>query len=178
MFDYKNYFDKFCRDNQLKLSLSYDMPKGYETANGMFDVATKILYVNREMLKDFSDFEQCFFLFHELRHGIQYLCPSQFDDKIIKSLQYVIMFDGTCYKLVDGEYLECILQGDEEYFSRLYKGQPYEVDANKFAYEQVKGMYGFSRELQELYDFWMPTEDVDWSEYEELYSLIDKKLGI
>ena len=178
MFDYKTNFDKFCKVNKLKLTLSFDMPEGYETAKGMFDVEEKIVYINREMLKDSPDFEQAFYLFHELRHAVQYICPKEFDDFIIKSLPYVIMFDGTCYKLVDGDYLECKLSGDKEYFLQLYKGQPYEIDANNFAYEQVGRIFGNSHQLQALYDFYMPSKSISSAEYEEIYRLIDKEMGL
>ena len=177
MFDYKTNFDEFCKVNKLKLTLSFDMPEGYETANGMFDVEEKIVYINREMLKDSPDFEQAFYLFHELRHAVQYICHKEFDDCIIKSLQYVIMFDGTCYKLVDGKYLECKLRGDDARFLQLYKGQPYEVDANNFAYEQVKEIFGKLSELRDLYEFFMPSISLSPAEYDEIYELIDKELA-
>ena len=178
MFDYKNYFDKFCRDNKLKLSLSYDMPKGYETANGTFDVAKKIVFINKEMLADFPEIEQCFYLFHELRHAMQYLSAHLFDDYIVKSMQYVIMFDGTCYKLIDGKYYKVKLEGEENYFLQLYKGQPYEVDANIFAFEKTKELYGMSNELQDLYEFYLHNCAMDMTKYEEIYSLIDKEINL
>ena len=53
-----------------------------------------------------------------------------------------MMFDGTCYKLAGNRYLKCRLKGDEEYFNNLYLGQPHEVDANRFAYEQARKISG------------------------------------
>lgn len=48
MFDYKTHFINFCTENNLKLQLSFDMPPGYETANGTFDFETKTIYINAE----------------------------------------------------------------------------------------------------------------------------------
>ena len=50
MFDYNRHFDKYCFENNLELKLSFDMPPGYETANGTFDVETKTVYINAEYL--------------------------------------------------------------------------------------------------------------------------------
>ena len=178
MFDYKTYFNKFCIENRLDLILSFDMPVGYETANGMFDIAKKTVFINKKMLSDFPEIEQCFYLFHELRHALQYLKPELFDEYILNSLSYVIMYDGTCYKVVDGEYFECKIDGDGDYFLRLYKGQPYEVDANMFAFEKTKELYGLSKELQEICEFYLPDIAVDTTEYEKIYNLIDEKINL
>lgn len=61
------------------------------------------------------------------------------------------MYDGTCYKLVDGKYHECKLEGGEEYFTNIYMGQPNEVDANTYAYEKTKAIYGDLEDLNKLY---------------------------
>ena len=94
---------------------------------------------------------------------------------IIRSAQYVIMYDGTCYKIVDGNYHECKLDGGEEYFTNIYLGQPYEVDANTFAYEQVKNIYGDSEDLCNLFNFWMPRESVSDDLYHSLFDMIDEE---
>ena len=175
MFDYHRLFDRYRMDEQLDIQLSFDMPVGYETANGTFDAAKRTVFVNAELLSDAPDYEKVFFLFHELRHASQYLCPERFNEEIRKSLPYTILYDGTCYKLVDGEYLECKLDGGEEVFTNLYLGQPYEVDANTFAYEQAKKVLGDSAELQELYRFWMPRHPVFAEQYDSIYSVINEK---
>ena len=175
MFDYKKHFDIFCKENSLELYLSFDMPAGYETANGTFDFETKTVYVNAEPLSEAPDYEQAFFFFHEMRHALQYLCPELFSDAIIRSLLYTLMFDGTCYKLVDGKYLECKLDGGEDYFTDIYIGQPYEVDANKYAYEQAKTLYGDSEELKKLYEFWIPSKPVPDELYDSIFAEIDEK---
>ena len=73
MFDFRFYFDEYCREHSLDLCLSFDMPCGYETANGMFDIASKTVFLNAERLRSVPDYEKAFFLFHELRHASQYL---------------------------------------------------------------------------------------------------------
>ena len=153
MIDYEKIFMDYCAENGLAISLSYDMPAGYENANGMFDPAVNTLFINKDFLKDLPDYEQMFYLFHELRHALQYLCSERFDARILKSRQYVIMYDGHCYKLVQEEWKECVLEGSTEYFSALYFGQPYEADANEFAYEKVKSICGESVALDDLHFF-------------------------
>lgn len=64
-----------------------------------------------------------------------------------------------------------------EYFTELYLGQPYERDANDFAYEKVKALLGDSPELQELHAFWTPKKAIEDQAYEELYRQIDEITG-
>ena len=89
-------------------------------------------------------------LFHELRHALQYLHPERFDGLISRSRLYVIQYDGTCYKLVDGKWKECKLDGSIDYFTELYLGQPYEREANDFAYEKVKALLGDALDITDL----------------------------
>ena len=175
MFDYKKYLDLYRMEHGLGLSLSFNMPAGYETANGTFDAVSKTVFINAEHLKDRPDHEQAFYLFHELRHSLQYLCPSRFSSAVRRSLQYVIQYDGTCFRLVDGMYRECRLEGGKERFTDIYLGQPHEVDANTYAYEQVRKIYGDSEELRELYAFWTPGQPAEEALYDSLYDMIDEK---
>ena len=175
MFDYKGYFDAFCNSRQLDLCLSFDMPSGYENAYGTFDVTTKTVFINAKNLAGAPDYEKMFFLCHELRHSEQYLLPGNFEEMIIRSLQYVIMYNGTCFKLINGEYLSCTLDGTEEYFTNLYLGQPHEVDANTFAYEQTRCIYGDSESLRKLYAFWLPQQPIASEIFKSVFSLIDEK---
>ena len=172
MFDYKIHFCEFCKDNELELVLSFDMPTGYEAANGTFDVESKTVFINAEQLKEAPDYEKAFFLFHELRHALQYLSPERFSDAINRSIQYVIIYDGTCYKAINSKYYKCKLEGSEEFFTDVYLGQPYEVDANAFAYKRVKEIYGDSEDLRKLYEFWIPNRPVS----DDLYNLIFAKI--
>lgn len=177
IFDYKHFFDDYCKERSLDLHLSFDMPSDYETACGTFDPASKTVFINAAHLNAKPDYEKAFFLFHELRHASQYLCPEHFGSEIHRSLQYVIGYDGTCYKLVNGHYISCKLDGNEDYFTNLYLGQPHEVDANTFAYEQVKQLYGDSKELKALFDFWMPRHPLPAHAYNLIFSQIDKSIS-
>ena len=178
MFDYRSHFNQYCKDNDLDLVLTFDMPSGYETANGTFDVESRTVFINAEYLNEAPDYEKAFYFFHELRHALQYLCPERFSDGINRSIQYVIMYDGTCCKLINGKSFECKLEGGEEYFTNIYIGQPYEVDANTFAYEQVKKIYGDSEELRKLFEFWIPRRPVSDELYNSIYAMIDDKIQL
>lgn len=175
MFDYKKHFEAYCNNEGLNLHLSLDMPSGYEDANGTFDVTTQTVFINAKNLQKAPDYEKLFYLFHELRHSAQYLVPSKFDKIIGRSIQYVIMYDGTCYKLISGAYYSCKLDGEEAFFVNLYLGQPHEVDANFFAYEQTKRIYGDSESLKRLYEFWIPRQPIPNETYDYVFALIDEK---
>lgn len=176
MLDYKTYFDTYCKENGLELSLCFDMPEGYETANGTFDDGTKTVYMNTKQLEADQDFEKAFYLFHELRHAAQYLQQEQFPEIIRRSLQYAIQYDGTCYKLVNGDYVACRLEGGEKRFTELYLGQPHEADANNYALEQTRKLFGESEGLKKLHDFWMPKQPISDETYQDLYAEIDEKV--
>ena len=176
MFDYKNHFDTYCKETGLELSLCFDMPEGYETANGTFDNGIQTVYINAKLLEAAPDCEKAFYLFHELRHAAQYLKPEQFPEVIRRSLQYVIQYDGTCYKLVNGDYAACELEGGEERFTELYLGQPHETDANNYAYEQTRKIFGESEELKKLYGFWTSGKSIPDETYQDLYAEIDEKV--
>lgn len=173
--EYKKHFDAYCREHGLRLHLLFDMPAGYEMAKGTFDVSSKTIFINAKGLEKEPVCIKLFYLFHELRHASQYLEPERFNETIHRSIQYVIMFDGTCYKLVDNHYLKCKLEGSEGYFTSLYLGQPHEVDANTFAYEQTRKLCGDSAGLKELFDFWMPRQAILKGTYDRIFSLIDEK---
>ena len=101
MTGYKKHFDAYCREHGLNLYLSFEMPAGYETAKGTFDASSRTVFINAEGLDKEPEYERMFYLFHELRHASQYLEPERFNETINRSVQYIIMFDGTCYKLVE-----------------------------------------------------------------------------
>lgn len=167
----------FCRENGITVVVSYDMPIGYETAYGTYDVTINTLFLNVELLKNAPRYEVLFYLFHELRHAMQYLCPSLFSEHIQESRFYVVLYNGVCYKLIDNEWKECALDGSEEYFTRVYMNLPYEIDANAYAYEKVKELCGASAELTELYKFWTPAERLDYDELRKVFAPIDSCLG-
>ena len=163
----------FCKENSLAVTLSCDMPAGYETAYGTYDVTINTLFLNAQLLQDAPEHEVLFYLFHELRHAMQYLRPESFDPQIQESCFYVVLYNGVCYKLVDNAWQEVVLEGAEDYFIRAYMSLPYELDANTFAYEKVKELCGKSDELQSLYSFWIPAEIMDYVELHDLFIRID-----
>ncbi len=174
--DYHAYFNRYCSENNLDISLSFVMPVGYEDAYGTFDPNSKTVYINLRKLDKQPDYEKLFYLFHELRHASQFLQPDRFDEMIIRSQNYVIMYDGVCYKLVDGEWKTCKLAGDEDFFTEVYLGQPYEMDANTFAYEEVCFLLGDFPELRALYSFWMPKRAISEDTFKEIYGEIDRSI--
>ena len=163
----------FCKENSLVVTLSCDMPIGYETAYGTYDVTINTLFLNVQLLQDAPEHEVLFYLFHELRHAMQYLRPESFAPQIQESRFYVVLYNGVCYKLVDNAWQEVVMEGAEDYFTRAYMSLPYELDANAFAYEKVKELCGKSDELQSLYSFWIPAEIMDYVELHDLFIRID-----
>ncbi len=153
------------------------MPIGYDTAYGTYDVTVNTLFFNTNILHNAPEYEVMFYLFHELRHAVQYLLPMLFDKKVKESMAYVILYNGVCFKYVDNEWHKCVFNdANEEYFTRAYMSLPYEIDANLFAYEKAKEICGDSVELQELLDSWIPKDRLDYSEYEKLFRCIDAEI--
>ena len=177
MFQYKKYFDEYCEENKLSLSLSYTMPCGYETAYGTFDLNLQTIFINKNLLKDKEEYEQAFYLFHELRHALQYINPKSFNNIINKRLSYIIMYDGTSYKQVGDKYYKYKINGDEEFLKNLYSSQPYEMDANEYAYKKVSEVMGFSKDLEQLFHSWMPKRRISNETYRLIYTEIDKGIN-
>ena len=163
----------FCKENSLAVRLSCDMPSGYETAYGTYDVTINTLFLNTKILHDAPEHEVLFYLFHELRHALQYLRPELFDEQIQESRFYVVLYNGVCYKLVGNAWQEVVLEDSEDYFTSLYMSLPYELDANTFAHERTKEICGDTDELQELHAFWCPKERTSYDEHIQLFHRID-----
>lgn len=176
MKDIQTIITDFCTENKLSIRLSYRMPAGYETAFGTYDVTVNTLFLNRAALSNAPEYEVLFYLFHELRHAMQYRCPQLFDRQIRKSLPYVVLYNGCCYRLKENVWHEVTLDGAENYFTQAYLSLPYEWDANAFAHEQVKALCGDTAELRALYDFWTPRCKLGDSEMEKLFLRIDNAL--
>ena len=51
MIDFEKHFRMYSEENSLTINLSFDMPVGYETANGTFDLTVNTLFINKEMLQ-------------------------------------------------------------------------------------------------------------------------------
>ena len=141
---------EFCAENGLHLALSWEMPAGYETAYGTYDIVENTLFLNWALLEKLPRGQQLFYLCHELRHGMQYQQPEQFSPFLRESLPYVLLYDGTCFRLQDGVWRQGKLEGEETYFTNAYLGFPYEMDANQFAYGQVRLCCGASEALERL----------------------------
>ena len=154
--EWSTLVESICAERGLSVVLSWDMPQGYETANGTFDPVAKTLFLNPAVLQSAPEYEAMFYLVHELRHAEQYQHPERFDAMIRVSLPYVVLYDGTCFRLRGETWQECRLDGGEERFRDAYLGFPYEVDANEFAAQRVKVFCGDSPALRQLRDCWRP----------------------
>lgn len=170
----QNLLKKYCEELNLEIKLSFKMPKGYKNAYGTYDHVLKTLFLNKNFIKD--KVLLFFTFFHELRHAQQYTYPTNFNKKIQKSLNYVINFDGTCFKFCKDKWLSCKLSGSEDYFLRAYTNQPYEIDANSFAFEQCKNLFKDNdfANLKQLYLKRMPIGKFLQADYKRLFDKIDK----
>lgn len=176
MRDIEKMVSLFCAQNFLALNLSYDMPEGYETAFGTYDVTGNTLYLNRDLLQSAPQWKVLYYVYHELRHAMQYLKPERFDETIQESRFYVVLYNGICFKLEDHEWKKCVLEGKEDDFTAAYLSLPYEMDANTFAYEQIKALWGDLPELLCLYHGWMPEKKWSYEKCRILFQHIDAKL--
>ena len=174
-YDVEALFRAFIRENRLDITLSYEMPPGYEDAFGTFDITAKTLFLNRRKLEDGAEYELLFYFFHELRHAMQYLRPQGFSKAIQNSMDYVILYNGICFKLADGAWKSCRLAGEEAYFTRAYENLPYELDANRCARDAAKALLPENEpEIESLYRAWLPQEDFSEEEFQMLFRRIDK----
>ena len=53
--DYEKHFRMYCEENSLTINLSFDMPEGFETANGTFDPTVNTLFIS--IVKTVDDFD-------------------------------------------------------------------------------------------------------------------------
>lgn len=159
----------FKNQEGVEFALSFVMPAGYENAFGTFDIEKNTLFINLD--KQFGGDRLVFTLFHELRHSLQYLKPQIFSKEIQTSKNYVIGYDGHCYKLVDGKWRECKLEGYD--FLSHYLSLPYERDANDYAFKMSCLMLGQSDELQRIYAQTKPENLI--VDFSKIFSEIDEK---
>ena len=104
IFDYKHFFDDYCKECSLDLHLSFDMPSDYETACGTFAPASKTVFINAEHLKPNLTMRKHFFCFTNcVTHRSISSGTLRFRNTPKPSI--VIGYDGTCYKLVNGHYI-------------------------------------------------------------------------
>lgn len=168
-------FLSYIKENDLDIKLSYSMPVGYEEAFGTFDITCNTLFLNTKMLESKPIYEVLYYFYHELRHAKQYIHPRQFDELIQKSIHYVILYNGTCFKLIEGKWKSCQLSGEQEYFTLAYENLPYEIDANQYARDTVKALLPkYDTEIESLYQSWLPGKMVPQDELEAIYRRINQ----
>ena len=176
-FDAEKLFCSFVRENDLDIQLSYSMPSEYEDAFGTFDITVKTLFLNRNLLESGPEFEVLFYFYHELRHAVQYAHPEKFPEPIRESMNYVILYNGLCFKLTGGKWRSCQLAGNEEYFTLVYKNLPYELDANLYARNMVKQLLPQdSSDIEALYCSWLPQRSISKEELTSVFRRIDSTL--
>lgn len=171
----RKYVDLYCKEEKIEINISAEMPEGYENAFGTYDVLMNTLFINEKIIAALPEYEQLFYLFHELRHASQYLAPEKFSSEIQKSRFYVILYNGICFRLFENEWKECSIEGTGEYFRNLYMNLPYEKDANVFAYRKTSEILGDSAGLRELYSYWVPGCSFGIDEFIEVFGIIDEK---
>lgn len=164
---------KYCR--QLGVNVSFHMPTGYKEAFGTYDVTCNTIYINKNLAQSAPPYRFLFFFLHEYRHAVQYNNPSAFSDEIQKSLPYVILYNGECFKLSGNSWQKCTLQGEERYFTDAYLSLPYETDANKFALEECEKLCPEQKcALQKLYEMFLPRKQVAFAQLQKIFDEIDK----
>ena len=177
-YDIEGLFADFVRENGLDVHLSHRLPEGYEDAFGSFDPTTKTLFMDGAFMADAAEHEALFYLFHELRHAMQYQRPELFGEDIRRGSRYVIGQDGTCCRLDGDRWSKCKLEGDGERFTLACQSQPGEMDANRFARDKTAELLPERADLAEaLAEMWLPEDEpMSSAELEELYRQIDQAI--
>lgn len=103
--------------------------------------------------------------------------PDKFSKEITESLNYVVLFDGTCFKYVLNNWTKCKFDEKDEDFLNIYKSLPYEIDANKFAYLKTKQILEnqYLNMLEELYRKTKPKVLIPTADLKRLFNKIDEK---
>ncbi len=138
----REHFAFVCERCDVSAKLSFEMPEDFATAQGLYDAASKTLFLNAELWPLLAATDPLFLLLHELRHLLQAKYPDAFNEAIRLNAVYVLQYDGTAYKLEDGEYRAVKLDGDPKDFLQLYLASPAERDANLFAHRILKAAGG------------------------------------
>ena len=76
--DIETIIKDFSLEHKISVILSCDMPVGYETAYGTYDVTINTLFLNAEILKGAPQYEVLFYLFHS--------CDTQFSTFVHRCL--------------------------------------------------------------------------------------------
>ncbi len=139
----------------LKIKLSFTMPEGFEMAYGLSNPSTGDIHINEALWTSCESIEPLFFFLHEVRHSIQSSHPELFPQEYALNSRYIIQFDGTGYKVENGQITTVSLTGTQDYFTELYLASPCERDANAFAYRCLKAADAGER-IDALYHMWSP----------------------
>ena len=169
-----NLIQKIENDHKFKINFSFDLPKDFESAFGLFDATKNILYINNS--ENISYVRFIFTFYHELRHFMQYNQKENFDTSIQNSLNYAIHFDGNCFKLKNNKWLNCKIEDKNLNFIEIYKSSPCELDANNFAYEKSKEVLSASQlqELEKIYNNSLPSRKISNKTIQSVFNRIDE----
>lgn len=176
MIDFERLIASHCAAHGLTVSLSRQMPSGYETAFGTYVPETATLHLNAALLQCSPCPEALFYLYHELRHAEQYQHPERFSDLIVKSLPYVILYNGTCFRQVPGGWQHCQFHGENNYFTQAYLSLPYELDANEYACQQIEADASCASAAEKLRHLWIPRQALSPEELTRLFQRIDNAI--
>ena len=172
LFDFtQNYFG-------LSASLSFSMPVGFEEAYGTTKPASGDIYLNETLWDTCEPIEPLYYFLHELRHSIQYACPTLFPKEYELNSRYVIQFDGIGYKIDNENTIEVKLGENTDYYTELYLATPCERDANLFAFRCLTNA-GATGYIDMLYEMWSPkfvyfSEDTATEEFIKAVAEIDR----
>ena len=176
MIDFRSIVDAHCHQHELTLTLSNDMPPGYETAFGTYVPETQTLHLNSSLLQGAPRPEALFYLYHELRHAEQYQHPERFSDILRQSLPYVILYNGSCFKQTTEGWRSCRFKGEDDYFTQAYLSLPYELDANEYACQHLMAEDDCSSAAEHLRRMWLPAQPMSAEELHRLFQRIDDAL--
>ena len=146
---------------QLACELVWGMKPGFEEAYASYDPQTRNVHLN-PCLEEASQVELSYYLVHELRHAYQYQHRDALGSLLDRSLSYVLQYDGTCFRQLDGAWKEVRLSGGTAWWTDLYTNQPHEVDANSAAYDVLCNLVDEHEkaELESLRALWLPRHEV------------------
>lgn len=173
----KELFNSSLDNLGVDVRLSFDLPDTLRDAFGLFDVTTKTLYINVD--RNISKVRLIFTFYHEMRHAEQYLNHQKFCASIQESIQYVIHFNGDCYKLINNKWYPGKLIKTDIDYGDIYNSLPYEKDANRYAYKHTKKLIEKNdvKELDAIYKQSVSSRKIGISTLRKLFRQIDVLTG-
>lgn len=148
-------FSRIAEELHLPIQLHFDMPPGFEQANGLSDPETGDIRINAALWPQQGELEPLFYFLHELRHSLQTAFPGEFPPEFAVNAKYVFQFDGTAYKFTGDGMKTVQLTGTPDYFVELYLASPCERDAIAFAH-RILHRCGAGESIDRLYAMWSP----------------------